>query len=130
MKKYAKVLMFAAIVAMVVVSAQAAGPKGAAGAAGAFTVSKEMCDLIAKMQGVFKTLRVLAFVGAGFYMAGWAWDYISKAGGKDGFSLEDVKKKGIGLLVGFTLLFAIGIVISFLLNAAGPGGDTCVTKGW
>lgn len=112
MKNYAKVLVFAAIVALIVVPAQAAG----------WTVPKEMCDLIGKMQGVFKTLRVLAFVGAGFYMAGWAWDYISK--GK--VELKDLKEKGTGLLVGFTILFAIGVVITFLLGAAGENGETCV----
>jgi hypothetical protein len=111
MKNYAKVLVFAAIVALIVVPAQAAG----------WTVPKEMCDLIGKMQGVFKTLRVLAFVGAGFYMAGWAWDYIK--GGEAKF--DDMKKKGIGLLVGFTILFAIGIVITFLMGAAGENGETC-----
>ena len=114
MKNYAKVLVFAAIVALVVVPAQAASP---------------MCELIGKMQGVFKILRILAFVGAGFYMAGWAWDYISKGEAK----LDDVKKKGIGMLVGFTLLFAIGVVLSFLLSAAQPGGTLdCpeITTGW
>ena len=114
MKNYVKVLVFAAVVALVVVPAQA------------LTVSTATCNLIAKMQEVFKLLRILAFVGAGFYMAGWAWTYISKGEAK----LEDVKGKGIGLLVGFTLLFAIGIVISFLLGAAGENDQSCVTKGW
>lgn len=112
MKNYAKVLVFAAIVALVVVPAQAAG----------WTVPSGLCDLIGKMQGVFKTLRVLAFVGAGFYMAGWAWTYISDPGK---FKVEDVKTKGIGLLVGFAILFAIGIVITFLMGAAGENGETC-----
>ncbi len=112
MKNYAKVLVFAAIVALVVVPAHADTP---------------MCELIKSMQGVFKTLRILAFVGAGFYMAGWAWDYISKGEAK----MDDMKKKGIGLLVGFTLLFAIGVILSFLLNAAGEGGSLgCATSGW
>lgn len=117
MKNYAKVLVFAAFVALVVVPAQA------------LEVSQSMCALIGEMQRVFKLLRVLAFVGAGFYMASWAWGYI--VGGKDGaFSIEDVKKKGIGLLVGFTLLFAIGVVISFLLGAQGDNGAKCLTEGW
>ncbi len=117
MKNYAKVLVFAAVVALVVVPAQAAVPQA-------------MCDLIGKMQDVFKLLRILAFVGAGFYMAGWAWTYISKGEAK----MDDLKGKGIGLLVGFTLLFAIGVVLSFLLNAAAPGGslgcDNIITGGW
>ena len=69
-----------------------------------------MCELITKMQGVFRLLRTLAFVGAAFFIAGWAWTYISKAGeNKDGI-VEDIKKKGISLLVGFALLFMIGVV--------------------
>ena len=115
MKNYAKVLVFAAIVALVVVPAQADSP---------------MCALIGKMQDVFRLLRVLAFVGAGFYMAGWAWDYISKGEA----IMDDMKKKGIGLLVGFTLLFAIGVILSFLLNAAEPNGSlkcsSNITDGW
>lgn len=116
MKKYTKVLVFAAIVALIVVPAHA------------WTVDKSVCELIGKMQGIFKTLRVLAFVGAGFYMAGWAWGYISKGDAP----LDDLKKKGIGMLVGFTLLFAIGVVISFLLGASGGDGVACsqLTSGW
>ncbi len=123
MNKYMKVLVFAAIVALIVVPAQAAGPE----------VSPAICALVAKMQKVFKLLRILAFVGAGFYMAGWAWDYIVNAGkaAKDGgFSIDDVKKKGVGLLVGFTLLFIIGIVISVLLSATGEDGNSCIAKNW
>ena len=116
MKNYAKVLVFAAIAALIVVPAHA--------------ISPEMCKLIESMQGVFKLLRVLAFVGAGFYMAGWAWKYISSGDAK----MDDVKKQGIGLLVGFTLLFAIGIVLSFLISYANGGGlgNDCpaLTTGW
>jgi len=113
MKNYAKVLVFAAIVALIVVPAQA------------FTVPKAMCDLIEKMQDVFRLLRILAFVGAGFYMAGWAWGYI-KSGKAE---LDDVKGKGIGLLVGFTILFAIGIVISFLMSQAeSKDGVGCINQ--
>lgn len=110
MKNFAKVLTFAAIVALVAVPAFAAKGGGDNAA---------LCQLIGKMQGIFKTLRILAFVGAGFYMAEWAWGYISKGEVK----LDDVKKKGVGLLVGFTLLFIIGFVLSFLISAAGEGGS-------
>lgn len=88
-----------------------------------------VCQLIEKMQDVFQILRVLAFVGSGFYIAGWAWDYISKGEAK----MDDLKKKGTGLLVGFTLLFAIGIVLSFVLSAAGQEMIGCSEQligGW
>ena len=107
MKNYTKVLVFAAVLALIVVPAQAAGNNEA------------LCELIRKMSDIFKILRVLAFAGAAFYMAAWAWDYIK--GGKA--EMDDLKKKGIGLLVGFTLLFIIGIVISAILAAAGQGGS-------
>lgn len=122
MKKYTKVLVFAAIVALIVVPAHAA-----------VAVSDGMCGLIVKMQDVFKTLRILAFVGAGFYMAGWAWNFITGKGGdgKGGGVVDDIKSKGIGLLVGFSLLFAVGVVISFLLSATnGATGVACLTSGW
>lgn len=88
-----------------------------------------VCELISKMQDVFQILRVLAFVGSGFYIAGWAWDYISKGEAK----MDDLKKKGTGLLVGFTLLFAIGVVLSFVLSAAGQEAIGCSAQligGW
>lgn len=69
-----------------------------------------VCLLIGEMQGVFRTLRTLAFVGAGFFIANWAWGFI-KAGD---VKMDDLKDKGVGLLVGFTLLFSIGIVLQFL----------------
>jgi hypothetical protein len=116
MKNYAKVLVFAAIVALIVVPAHAA-----------WKVPDGLCNLIGEMQGIFKTLRILAFMGAGFYMAGWAWGYISSGAVK----MDDVKTKGIGLLVGFTLLFAIGVIITFLLGAAGENGACAELKtGW
>ncbi len=119
MKRFSKVLTFAAVMALVAV------PAFAAKKAGADTTA--LCSLIGKMQGIFRTLRILAFVGAGFYMADWAWKYISS--GK--VEMKDLKEKGTGLLVGFVLLFAIGAVLSFLLSAAGEGGSLgCVTTGW
>lgn len=87
------------------------------------------CDLIAKLGGLLKTLRTLAFVGAGFYIALWAWEFI-KAGE---VKMENVQKKGIGLLVGFVLLFSIGALLGFLMDAAGPDGALdCVDqlKAW
>lgn len=118
MKNYTKVLVFAAIAALIIVPAHAAG-----------TDNTALCSLVGKMQGVFKTLRILAFVGAGFYMAEWAWGWISKGEVK----MDDVKKKGTGLLVGFSLLFLIGVILSFLMSAASEGGSFgCkeITTGW
>lgn len=113
----------------------AATPAVAAGNGGVkLNVSPEMCALLSKMQGVFHILRAAAFIGAAFFIAGWAWTYISKAGDSKGggFSIEDAKTKGIGLLVGFTLLFIIGIVISFVMASAGVDatGAKCLSSGW
>lgn len=91
------------------------------GAASAAGPSGDPCILIGSMQGVFKTLRTLAFVGAGFMIAGWAWGYITSGKAE----MEDLRKKGTGLLVGFTLLFGIGIVLQFL-----PGIAGCAAMGW
>ena len=77
-----------------------------------------LCELINKMKDVFKVLRTLAFIGAAFYIAAWAWDFISKGEAK----MDDMKKRGLALLVGFTLLFIIGIILSAVLAAAGPNG--------
>lgn len=89
--------------------AVAAGPSG------------DPCILINSMQGVFRTLRTLAFVGAAFMIAGWAWGYITSGKAE----MEDMRKKGTALLIGFTLLFSIGIVLQFL-----PGMAGCASVGW
>ena len=74
------------------------------------------------MYGVFKILRTLAFVGAAFIIAGWAWGYIKDGKGVD---MEDLRKKGTGMLVGFILLFGIGIVLSFFLSSTGLDAIGC-----
>ena len=79
------------------------------------------CALIVGMQGIFKTLRTLAFAGAAFFIATWAWGFI-KAGD---VKMDDLQNKGTGLLVGFTLLFGIGMVLQFL-----PGISGCAGIGW
>lgn len=71
-----------------------------------------LCGIINEMYGVFRILRTLAFVGAAFIIAGWAWGYISAGKGVD---MEDLKKKGTGMLVGFVLLFGIGVVLQFFI---------------
>jgi hypothetical protein len=91
------------------------------GAAAATQLDSNPCILIDSMRGVFTTLRTLAFVGAAFCIAGWAWGFISNGEAK----MDDLKKRGVGLLVGFTLLFGIGIVLQFL-----PGLAKCSTVGW
>lgn len=105
MKKMMKKFNFALIGVMTSMPAFAAGNDG-------------LCALINQMKGVFGTLRTLAFVGAAFVIAGWAWGYISKGEVKK----DDLKDKGIGMIVGFIMLFAIGIILSFFLSAAGEGG--------
>ena len=85
-----------------------------------FTVETDMCELIKSLQNVFHILRAAAFIGAAFFIAGWAWSYIVNAGDKDkGGTVEDLRKKGTSLLVGFSLLFLIGVVLSFVMSAAG-----------
>lgn len=91
--------------------------------------SSGLCDLIDQLYEVFKLLRTLAFVGAAFIIAGWAWTYISKAGDdKAGPSLEDAKKKGTGLLVGFGLFFMIGVVLTFITSTVGQETIGCVDR--
>jgi hypothetical protein len=110
MKKVMNKINFAIIGLMVAMPAFAAGP-----------ATNGVCALIKRLHGVFEILRIMAFVGAAFYIAGWAWDYISKGEAK----MDDIKKKGIGLLVGFSLLFIIGLVLSFVLSAAGQNAIGC-----
>ncbi len=88
--------------------------------------SKALCDLTAKFGYIFELMRTLAFIGAGISIAGWAWGYIS--GGKAVDITKEVKEKGVGLLIGFILLFAIGTVLEIFLGMAGEGGQLgCVT---
>ena len=60
-----------------IISVMASVPAFAAPAA-----NNGMCDLIKSLKGVFGLLRTLAFVGAAFYIAGWAWKYISSGEAK------------------------------------------------
>ena len=110
MKNLLKKLGFAGIVVLTGASAALAAVAGGAG-----VNNSGLCALIGRMYGVFQILRTLAFVGAAFIIAGWAWGYISS--GK--FEMDDLRKKGTGMLVGFVLLFGIGIVLQFFLSSAG-----------
>ena len=101
---------------------------------GAFAASAQLvsesgiCNLVAEMQGVFRILRTLAFVGAAFTIAGWAWGYISKPGDA---KIDNIKEKGQGLLVGTVLLFGVGIILQLLTSVAGQGALGCnITSGW
>jgi len=115
-KKIFKTFAFAGIIAAVgVVAAHAAnlGDAGGPTAAG-------ICGLISQMGTVFKTLRTLAFIGAAFCIAGWAWGYISAGSiGDKGAWAPELKTKGVALIVGFILLFGVGVLLQFLLGNNG-----------
>ncbi len=118
MKKLFNKANFALIGMMAAVPAMAA-PAGS---------NNGLCDLIQQMYGVFTTLRTLAFVGAAFVIAGWAWGYISKGEVKK----DDLKDKGTGMLVGFVMLFGIGVVLSFFLSESTMQSIGCqdIILGW
>jgi len=101
------------------------------GAAHAVADESKLCELIGELQRVFKILRILAFVGAGFIMASWAWDFINGNSGKDDAGvMETLKKKGISMLVGVALLFAVGVLLSFLIGGETMGCKSVLTGGW
>lgn len=108
-----------------------AGASVALAAPAAAGVSNDgLCALIGQMYGVFKILRTLAFVGAAFIIAGWAWGYIKDGKGVD---MDDLRKKGTGMLVGFVLLFGIGVVLQFFVfSQTGLGLMGCedIITGW
>ena len=109
MKKLIKKLNFAVIGIMASAPAMAAAPD----------INKTICELAKQFGGIFSTLRTLAFIGAAFTIASWAWGYIS--GGKVEF--KDIQGKGIGMLVGFFLLFGVGVIIQAFMSMAGEGGS-------
>ena len=102
MKKIMNKINFAIIGLMVSVPAFAAD-------------TNAMCTAIKELGKVFNLLRTMAFIGAAFYIAGWAWEFISKGEAK----MDVVKTKGQGLLVGFALLFMVGVLLSFIMSATG-----------
>lgn len=127
MKKMLKKIGFAGLVILAGATMAVAAQPGAGGVG---VVNNDgLCGLIIQMQGVFKILRTLAFVGAAFLVAQWAWGFI-KAGD---VKMDDLKDKGTGLLVGFILLFSVGAVLQFLLSSTGMNAIGCVpelTTGW
>ncbi|MDR0741528.1 MAG: hypothetical protein LBF28_02020 [Rickettsiales bacterium] len=88
-----------------------------------------LCGLIRQMKDVFGTLRVLAFIGAAFILASWAWDFIKGGDGKTNV-IDALKAKGISMIVGFALLFAIGTGISFLMDGNAVGCAEVLTSKW
>lgn len=115
MKKVMNKVNFALIAMMTSVPAFAVGDKG-------------MCEALLKLKDVFNLLRTMAFIGAAFYIAQWAWGYISKGDVK----MDEIKDKGTALLVGFSLLFMIGVILSFIMSASGAKAIGCVDviKSW
>jgi len=76
----------------------------------------DVCDLINQLGTVFQILRILCVGGAAFVIMGWAWAFIN--GGK--IEMDDVRKKGISLIVSFLLLFGVGTLLTYL-----PGVSRC-----
>ena len=120
MKKQMKMIGFAALSALLVVASASA-------ATSAMVDESGLCKLLDEFKGIFSLLRTLAFVGAGFLIAKWAWGYI-EAGKID--AMKEVKEKGVAMLVGFILLFGIGVVLQVLSGATGNKILGCVTTGW
>lgn len=120
MKKVMNKINFVLIAMMTSVSAFAAKTD--------ITVESDMCKLITSLHDVFNVLRIAAFIGAAFYIAGWAWEFIAKP---DDAKMDKIKGKGQGLLVGFSLLFIIGAILSFIMSAAGLNLMGCdALKNW
>ena len=80
-----------------------------------------ICQLVTEMASVFKMLRVFCFIGAAFMIAGWAWGYISKGEAK----MDDLKKQGTALIVGFILLFSVGLIFQFLVSVSNGSFGFC-----
>ena len=97
-------------------------PAFAAGKSGGADLNDTICKLIGQFGYVFKTLRTLAFIGAAFYIASWAWDWISKGEVKK----SELQDKGVGMLVGFFVLFAMGAILSAFLAMGSVENGNCI----
>lgn len=80
-----------------------------------------VCNLIKGLKPVINVLRTLAFIGAAFVLMDWAWGFIK--GGKA--EMKDIETKGIGMLVGFFLLFAVGLILQFVGSNSGAEFFKC-----
>ncbi|MDR2770301.1 MAG: hypothetical protein LBB08_02520 [Rickettsiales bacterium] len=98
-------------------SVAALGLLGGAVAAHAEPSWTNICSLIDTLGDVFRVLRTLCFAGAAFVLLGWGWQMIKDQKGLAG--LDEAKTKGIGLLIGFGLLFGVGLVLQFLPGIVG-----------
>ena len=72
-----------------------------------------LCNLVNELKGVFNILRILAFVGAAFVLASIGWEAIVK---KEYKWAETGKQHLTAMIVGFTLLFGVGTILSFLTS--------------
>lgn len=84
--------------------------------------NKGACELIKSLKPVIQTLRTLAFIGAAFVLMDWAWGWI-KAGE---VKKDELKDKGIGMFVGFFVLFGVGLILQFVGSTAGADYFGCV----
>lgn len=114
MKKVKHLIFCASAFLLVTVPAFAAKTSAAAG-------SKDgICSLIIEFKSIFALIRTLAFVGAGFVLAKYAWNLISKGDmkgdGKGGDLTDQLKTFGLPMIIGFVLLFAIGAILTGLLR--------------
>ncbi len=80
-----------------------------------------VCKLITGLKPIINTLRTLAFIGAAFVLMDWAWGYIKKGEAKR----DDLEKQGLGMLVGFFLLFAVGLILQFVGSNTGAEFFNC-----
>ena len=80
-----------------------------------------VCKLINGLKPVINVLRTLAFVGAAFILMDWAWGFI-KAGE---VKRDDLEKKGLGMFVGFFLLFGVGLILQFVGSTSGAEFFKC-----
>ena len=117
MKKLMNKINFAIVALMASGTASMAADTG---------MNDALCKMGEEFGKIFSILQILAFVGAGVTIAGWAWGYIS-AGKID--AIKEVKEKGIAMLIGFFLLFGIGTVLSIFMGMVGENGSLdCVQK--
>lgn len=124
MRKLINKLNFAIIGIMASLSAMAATPAATAEGSGKVSVlganvSGTICELATKLNGVFKTFQILAFVGAGIMLAQWGAKLVS--GGEE-FKTDEAKKKLISMLAGTIVLFSIGTLLTVFMNMTGAGG--------